>query len=205
MYLLYHVIDPVARDLKVMVGFSILMIDSFGTAAVVAAMKMAWSGLKPEYSAAWLAVARRAWAVICASILSLLFTVAGILLCVVPGMFAVVSCMFSHCFVIDEGQGGMQCFASSHRLARGRFLRLIGYLFLVLVVAEIPFFVIAFGTPFLPRSWRTWQNQAVIVALGSLPQAFMTVFIFVSYKALRALDLGEPSKSATPPSESGVK
>ena len=171
--------------LLVLVPMASGIISSIGTAAMMAALSRFWAGTQPDYGSSWRATSHRAGAILVAAFLSMLLIIPGILLCIIPGVVAMVKLSFCDCFVMDAGHDGPQSLASSSRLTQGRFWLVLGFMLLVTVGTMLPFGLISAGVDSLLGSSGHWEVQGTIRALLSVPVIYVTVFSFVFYKALR--------------------
>ncbi|MEZ0275383.1 MAG: hypothetical protein ACAH88_10800 [Roseimicrobium sp.] len=178
-------VDPVENAVRLAM-FSMALngvFTSVGHAAVFAAVSRIWGGKAPTYRGAWFLTMARLGNVVLASVFVLVLVIAGMLLCLVPGILASVWLAFTLCVVMDEDRGAWLAIERSAKLAQGRFWTILGYILAVTIPLLVPVFLYGVATEFVPVL-NHWVLDAVLLTLVSIPLLFSSVFTFVLYKAL---------------------
>lgn len=187
-YMTFHVIgeEDLGRSFRLENAIQ-LWIGIIADAGGLHALAAAWRGRRAGFGESMLAGFRhwpRMWFM---NFLWRLAVIAGILLLVIPGILVMVRCVFASCYVVDADRKATDSLASSYSLCRGHFWRVTGCLLLTVLIACIPFFCLATAVAFLPENWDTWQLDAAITWVGTIPMLFVPAVVYVLWQSLRQL------------------
>jgi hypothetical protein len=122
------------------------------------------------------------------SFLAALGVAVGLILLIVPGVIAAVRFAFGSTVIVVEGLRGTEALARTWRLAKGKFWRILGTLFLANLLAGVAAAILTLPTsaaiiPLGPEAWPLQAFGASVAAVITTP--FTTLVTVLLYFDLR--------------------
>lgn len=131
-----------AYALALAMGIVVMVLSTLFTAAIVWLIDRIGAGDRPRTSEAFAVGLRRVPALIGAGILYVLAVTVGLVLLILPGIFAGVALMFFFTAIIVDGKGAIAGLQYSWQLVRGNWWRTAGLALIIMVVLLLLYLVI---------------------------------------------------------------
>ncbi len=142
-------------------------------------------GMKPSLGEAWAAVFSNAGRLIVVGLISMVLTLIGMIMLIIPGLLIAVRLSLAQAAAMDGQLPGQAAVEKSWVLTEGHFWRTTGYLLLLGLMCGIPMVLLAPAAHLLP-ALHQWIGIGVLTALLKLPEIYSLAFTFCYFKELQA-------------------
>jgi hypothetical protein len=171
----------------------VIVLDAFvgiiAQAWILSIGLVALSGAAPTLSLTLTASLRAYFPMLLTRVLTDLLTYAGLLLCVIPGIYLMVRLVLAECAVVAEGAAGVDAIRRSFQLTRGYFwfIFLIG---VMLIVITIVGGTLTLVPVLLNPGWDNWIVDAFSTLALDLIGAYFSLCFVCVYFRLRGAEPG---------------
>jgi hypothetical protein len=182
------VLEQLLAVTLVFIVVELLVIQPFLVAAVARAAADIYLGEPVSIERTYRYALGRIFSILWITIISLVATLAGFILLVIPGIIAVVRLTFAPMALVVDGERGTSAISRSWRLTSGHFWRVAGALFVAGIIAAVAATILAIPGELAVQALgpESWPISALATALATVVTTpFSMLVIVLMYFDLR--------------------
>jgi hypothetical protein len=164
-----------------LLAISVLFVQPFLVAAITRAAADIYLGEPVGIGKTYRFALGRVHSILWITILSLLATLAGFILLVIPGIFVFVRLAFASAVLVIEDRRGTKALGRSWRLARGHFWRILGTILLAGIIAAVVAAIVSIPGEIAVQAIGpdAWPISTIFGAFASILTTPFTILVIV--------------------------